>query len=266
MSMAATAYEAMRFELRDGVGTITLDRPDALNALNLQLKAELADALREIAGDPEVRAVLVTGAGRAFCSGGDITQMDPDRPPRESRRRMLKLLHEVFIPLARLEKPVIAAVNGHAHGAGLSLAMACDLVVAARGAQFSLAFARLGLIPDCGALYFLPRLVGVARAKELVFSARRFAADEARELGIVHEVVDDEQLLETAMERARTLARGPSVALGMAKRLLDQSPILSLDDMAELESYGQSVAVASDDHREGVTAFFEKRAAEFTGS
>jgi 2-(1,2-epoxy-1,2-dihydrophenyl)acetyl-CoA isomerase len=214
----------------------------------------------------EVRAVLVTGAGRAFCSGGDIAQMDPDRPPRESRRRMLKLLHEVFIPLAQLEKPVVAAVNGHAHGAGLSLAMACDLVFAARSAQFSLAFARLGLIPDCGALYFLPRLVGPARAKELVFSARRFGAEEAAELGLVHRVVDDAELLPTALEQARALAHGPTVALSMAKRLLDQSSMLSIDDMAELEAYGQSVAVATVDHREGVAAFHEKRQAEFSGS
>jgi 2-(1,2-epoxy-1,2-dihydrophenyl)acetyl-CoA isomerase len=264
--MAATSYEAMRLEVQDGVGVITLDRPDALNALDLQLKAELGDALREVRDSDEVRAVLVTGAGRAFCSGGDITQMDPDRPARESRRRMVKLLHEVFIPLAQLEKPVVAAVNGHAHGAGCSLAMACDLVFAARSAQFSLAFARLGLIPDCGALYFLPRLVGVARAKELVFSARRFGAEEAFDIGLVHRVVDDEKLVAAAMDQAAALARGPSVALGMAKRLLDQSPMLSIDDMAELEAYGQAVAIGTGDHREGVAAFFAKRPAAFSGS
>jgi 2-(1,2-epoxy-1,2-dihydrophenyl)acetyl-CoA isomerase len=263
--MSATTYEAMSLEVEEGVAVITLSRPEALNALDLQLKAELASALADVAQRTDIRAVLVTGSGRAFCAGGDITQMDPDREPRESRRRMLKLLREVFIPLARLEKPVVAAVNGHAHGAGCSLAMACDIVIAGRGAQFSLAFARLGLIPDSGALYFLPRLVGVSRAKELVFSARRFGAEEARDLGLVHRVVEDDELLAVAMEQARRFAAGPSVALGMAKRLLDQSPILSLEDMAELESYGQALAVSTADHGEGVRAFHERRDPRFVG-
>jgi 2-(1,2-epoxy-1,2-dihydrophenyl)acetyl-CoA isomerase len=264
--MAATAYETIRLGVDDGVAVVTLQRPDALNALNLQLKAELAAAIRELGERRDIRSVVITGAGRAFCSGGDITQMDPDREPQESRRRMLKLLAEVFIPLSRLEKPVVAAVNGHAHGAGCSLAMACDIVLAARSAEFSLAFARLGLIPDSGALFFLPRLVGVNRAKELVFSARRFGAEEARELGLVHRVLDDDELLRVAMEQARTLAEGPTVALGIAKRLLDQSPILSLEDMAQLEAYGQAVAISAADHAEGVRAFFDKRTARFTGT
>jgi 2-(1,2-epoxy-1,2-dihydrophenyl)acetyl-CoA isomerase len=261
----ATGYEALTLDIEDGVGIITLRRPDALNALNLQLKAELAAAIKEVAERPEIRSVLLTGEGRAFCAGGDITQMDPERVPRESRRRQLKVLDEVYIPLARLEKPVIAAVNGHAYGAGCSLAMACDIVFAARSAQFSLAFSRIGLIPDSGALYFLPRLVGVSRAKELVFSARRFGAEEAQQLGLVLRVCDDEELIPSATEQARALAAGPSVALGMSKRLLDQSLQLSLDDMAELESYGQAVAVSSMDHAEGVAAFREKRSARFAG-
>jgi 2-(1,2-epoxy-1,2-dihydrophenyl)acetyl-CoA isomerase len=263
--VAGTGYQALTLDVEDGVGVITLRRPEALNALNLQLKAELAAVIKEVAVRPGIRSVLVTGEGRAFCSGGDITQMDPERRPRESRRRQLKVLEEVFIPLSRLEKPVVAAVNGHAHGAGCSLVMACDIVFAARSAQFSLAFSRLGLIPDSGALYFLPRLVGVSRAKDLVFGARRFGAEEAQQLGLVLRVFDDEELLPAATEQARTLAAGPTVALGMAKRLLDQSLQLSLDDMAELESYGQAVAVSSLDHAEGVAAFRDKRPAAFAG-
>ena len=164
----------MTLDVQDGVGLITLNRPEAMNALSLALKAELAQALREIADSREIRCLVITGTGRAFCAGGDITEMDAGRAPEETRRRFLKLLREIYIPLARLEMPVIAAVNGHAHGSGCSLAMACDIVFAARSAQFSLAFLRVGLIPDSGALFFLPRLVGVRRAKELVFSARRF--------------------------------------------------------------------------------------------
>lgn len=261
----ATEYEAMTLVIDDGVAIITLRRPESLNALNLQLKAELAAAIREVASRSEVRSVLLTGDGRAFCSGGDITQMDAERTPAQSRRRQLKVLNEVYIPLSRLEKPVVAAVNGHAHGAGCSLAMACDIVLASRSAQFSFAFTRLGLVPDSGALYFLPRLVGVSRAKELVFSARRFGAEEAQQLGLVLRVYDDEELVPAAIEQARALAAGPSVALGIAKRLLDQSLQLTLDDMAELEAYGLAVAVSASDHAEGVAAFRERRAAVFTG-
>jgi len=264
--MVATLYETITLDVTDGVGIVTLNRQEALNALNLQLKAELSAALSEVASRPEVRCVLLTGAGRAFCAGGDITEMDPDRRPVENRRRMLSLLWDVCMPLARSEKPVVAAVNGHAHGAGCSLVMACDIVIAARSAEFSLAFARLGLIPDSGALYFLPRLVGVSRAKELVLTARRFSADEACQIGMVHRVVDDDVLMATALEQARALAAGPSVALGLAKRLLDQAPTLSLDDMMELESYGQALAMSTDDHREGVHAFLEKRPPRFGGS
>jgi 2-(1,2-epoxy-1,2-dihydrophenyl)acetyl-CoA isomerase len=262
--MAAIAYEAMTFAVEDGVGVITLNRPEALNALDLQLKDELADALRRITDDSAVRCLVVTGAGRAFCAGGDITEMDPERAPEETRRRMLKLLRDVYIPLARLEKPVIAAVNGHAHGAGLSLAMACDLIYAKRDATFSFAFARMGLIPDSGALFFLPRRVGVPRAKELVFSARRFDPEEALALGIVQRVVD-EDVLEAALDQAGAFARMPALQLGMAKRLLDQSPLIALEDMAELEAYSQAVAVSTADHAEAVDAFLHKRTPVFGG-
>jgi 2-(1,2-epoxy-1,2-dihydrophenyl)acetyl-CoA isomerase len=250
-----SGYQAITLDVEDGVGLLTLSRPEALNALNLRLKGELRDALRAVTASTDVHCLVITGAGRAFCAGGDITEMDPERTPAESRRRMLTLLREVYIPLARLEKPVIAAVNGHAHGAGCSLMMACDIVYAARTAQFSLAFIRMGLIPDSGALFFLPRLVGLRRAKELVFTARRFGADEARELGLVDNVCDDDRLLAVAMEQARALANGPAVQLGMAKRLLDQAPLTSLEDMCELEAYAQAVAVSTERHSEAVRDF-----------
>ncbi|MGH9281969.1 MAG: enoyl-CoA hydratase/isomerase family protein, partial [Acidimicrobiales bacterium] len=169
-------------------------------------------------------------------------------------------------PLARLEKPVVAAVNGHAHGAGFSLALAADVIYAAESAVFSLAFTKLGLVPDTGALYFLPRLIGLSRAKELVFSARRISAAEAHDLGLVNHVVPDGDLLKVAGDFARTVASGASVALGMTKRLLDQSPTLSLDDMVEFESYAQSIAISTEDHAEGVRSFKEKRAPHYTGS
>jgi 2-(1,2-epoxy-1,2-dihydrophenyl)acetyl-CoA isomerase len=260
-----TAYETLLLEVTDGVATLTLNRPDALNALNLQIKGELTQVIRELRDNPEVRAVVLTGAGRAFSAGGDIKEMDPERTPAVARARMLKILKDILLPLYQLEKPVIAAVNGHAHGAGVSLAMACDLIYAAESAVFSFAFARLGLVPDTGALFLLPRRVGVARAKELVFTARRFGAAEAKELGIATEVLPDDELLPAATAFARQVAAGPTVALGLAKRLLDQSLLLSPEDMAELEAYAQPVAQSTSDHAEGLAAFAERRDPRFTG-
>lgn len=263
--MAATAYRTLKLELEDNVATITLDRPEALNALNLELKAELAEVIGSITDQPEIRAAVVTGSGRAFCAGGDITEMDPDRTTVVSRERMGKLLREVFIPLARLEKPVIAAVNGHAHGAGFSLALAADIIYASESAIFSLAFARLGLVPDSSALYFLPRRLPINKAKELVFSARRFGAAEAMELGLVQRVIPDDELLAEARALAAELASGATIAFGLAKRLLDQSSILSMEDMAQLEAYAQGVAISTDDHAEGIRAFHERRPPVFSG-
>jgi 2-(1,2-epoxy-1,2-dihydrophenyl)acetyl-CoA isomerase len=232
----------------------------------MQLKEELGRTLEECAERPEVRAVLLTGAGRAFSAGGDIVQMDPDRGPGVTRDRMRKLLHGTVFPLARLEKPVVAAVNGHCHGLGLSVAMACDIVYAADSAVFSMAFTKVGLVPDGAAIYYLPRLVGLNRAKELVLTARRFGAEEARELGLVTRVVADDDLLDAAMDLARGLAAGATRALGLSKRLLDQASLLALADAAELEAYAQAIMRASDDHAEGVAAFREKRQPQFRGS
>lgn len=263
--MSASA-EVLTLAVSDGVGTLTLNRPDALNALNFDLKAALAVALRDLRDRDDVRAVVLTGAGRAFCAGGDISQWEPGAAPTATRRRWLRLLSEVVVPLARLEQPVVAAVNGHAHGAGFSLALACDLIYAAESAVFSLPFTKLGLVPDTGSLYFLPRLIGLSRAKELVFSGRRLTAAEACELGLVTRVVPDGELATAAGEFARTVASGASVALGMTKRLLDQSFTMSLDDMVEFESYAQAVAISTEDHAEGVRSFKEKRAPHYTGS
>jgi 2-(1,2-epoxy-1,2-dihydrophenyl)acetyl-CoA isomerase len=220
----------------------------------------------ELALRDDVRAIVLTGAGRAFSAGGDIVQMDPNRDPAATRARMHHLLYRLIYPLARIEKPVIAAVNGHCHGLGLSIALACDITYAARSAQFSMAFTRVGLVPDGAAIYFLPRIVGLNVAKELVLTGRRFDADEALSLGLIRRVVDDDMLLDQAMATARELAQGATLALGMSKRLLEQAHQLSLEDAAELEKYAQAIMMSSNDHAEGIAAFAEKRKPVFRGS
>jgi 2-(1,2-epoxy-1,2-dihydrophenyl)acetyl-CoA isomerase len=257
--------DVLGIDLDDGLLELTLNRPDALNSLNLELKGALAGVLREIAYDPAVRAVLVTGAGRAFCAGGDLSEMDPSRPAEEARLRQQKLLNEVFVPLARTPKPVVAAVNGHAHGAGLSLALACDLVLVAEAAPMSFGYVLRGLTPDCGITYVLPRLVGMARAKELLLSGRRFTGADAAAMGLVAEALPGEDLMTSARERARTLASAATVALALTKRMLDQSSQLSLEDLADVEAYSQAVTRATFDHAEGIAAFTEKRPALFEG-
>jgi 2-(1,2-epoxy-1,2-dihydrophenyl)acetyl-CoA isomerase len=249
-----------------GVATVTLNRPDALNAINDEMKAELAEVWRELANRRDARCVLLTGAGRAFTTGGDIKQMDPDRSLETSRLRMTKLLREVVIPLYRLDKPVVAAVNGHAHGLGLGLAMACDIAYASEDAVMSMAFVRVGLAPDGGVSFLLTRLVGINRAKELMFTGRRLTGAEALELGLVSRVLPADELMPAATELATQLAQGPTIALGAAKRSLNAAPLASIEEIAELEAYGQAQAMASEDHREGRAAFAEKRAARFTGA
>lgn len=249
-----------------GLAVLTLNRPDAMNALNLELKRALADWLAHARYDQSVRSVLLTGNGRAFCAGGDLKEMDPGRSPDTAMRRQDELLRGVYLPLARLPIPVVAAVNGHAHGGGLSLALACDIVIAAEGAPMSLGFVQRGLAPDCAALHFLPRLVGTARTKELVMTARSFTAQEALAMGLISEVVPADDLARRGRELAGGLARGATVALGLAKSLVDQSWTATLDEFAELESYSQAVSRSTRDHQEGVEAFRQKRAAAFTGA
>jgi 2-(1,2-epoxy-1,2-dihydrophenyl)acetyl-CoA isomerase len=233
VSAVDTIRETVGLTVDDhGVAIVTLDRPDALNALNDQMKAELADVWRELANRRDARCVLLTGAGRAFSTGGDIKQMDPERGLETTRLRMTKLLREVVIPLYRLDKPVIAAVNGHAHGLGLALALACDIAYASEGSNMSMAFVRVGLAPDGGASFLLPRLVGLNRAKELMFTGRRLTATEALDLGLINRVLPDDQLMAAAMELAVELAQGPTIALGAAKRSLNAAPLASIEEIA----------------------------------
>jgi 2-(1,2-epoxy-1,2-dihydrophenyl)acetyl-CoA isomerase len=245
-----------------GVLTITLNRPSVLNALNVATHAGLAAALEE-ARDASVRAVILTGAGRGFCVGQDLTEF------REAKGDIADRLRESYHPNVRaireLDKPVLAAVNGPAAGAGLSLACACDLRIAADDATFVPAFIGIGLVPDAGGTFFIARLLGQARAFEWMTSNRRLTAAEAHAWGLVSEVVEAGALAGRAAELAARLASGPTRAFGMTKRLFDNAPAATLEEQLELEATLQSQATKTDDFREGVNAFLEKRTAHFQG-
>ena len=248
---------------RDGaVLTITLNRPDVLNAFNAAMHQALSAALKEAEAD-EVRAVVITGAGRGFCVGQDLTEFR--EAPGDIGERLRGNYHPNILALRRLEKPVLAAVNGPAAGAGLSLACACDLRLAAASATFVPAFINIGLVPDSGSTYFVRRLLGTARAFEWMTSGRRLSAAEALDWGLVSEVVADEKLAERAAERSAELAAMPTRGVGLTKRLFDNAQNATLEEQLELEAQLQTAATQTADFREGVDAFLEKREPRFEG-
>jgi len=248
---------------RDGaILTITLNRPDVLNAFNADLHRALSAALAEAQAD-EVRAVVITGAGRGFCVGQDLTEFR--EAPGDIGERLRGNYHPNILALRKLEKPVLAAVNGPAAGAGLSFACACDLRLAAASATFVPAFINIGLVPDSGGTYFVRRLLGTARAFEWMTSGRRLSATEALEWGLVSEVVEDEQLAERTAERAAELAAMPTRGVGLTKRLFDHAENATLEEQLELEAQLQTTATQTADFREGVDAFLEKREPRFEG-
>lgn len=263
--MSSSTYSDLLLTFADSVATITLNRVDAMNALNMNLKLELSAVIHEVANNPDMRALVITGNGKAFSAGGDISEMALNTTPAASRTRLQNLLADIFIPLANMEKPTIAAINGHAHGAGLSLALACDVILASENSSMSCAFSKIGLLPDCGSMYFLPRRVSMNVAKELIFTGRRFNANEALEMGIINRVVSHQEISLKAHELAIEFASGPTIALGMAKRILNRSLESSLEQIAELESQGQAILYTTEDHLNARAAFTSKSTPIFKG-
>jgi 2-(1,2-epoxy-1,2-dihydrophenyl)acetyl-CoA isomerase len=249
------SFETLLYVVADGIGIVTLNRPEARNALDLQMRAELARLVSAIRADESVRVVIITGAGSAFCAGGDLRAMARKRRTAEESRRRIHDLHVWLPELVNLEKPVIAAVDGPAFGGGLSLALAADFILATPRARFCAVFARIGLVPDMACMYLLPRIVGLARAKDLIFSARVFDAKEARSLGIVTSLHTPGKLLEDAIEFARRFLHASTLSIGLAKNILNQSHQLDQHALAELESYAQALCMDSSYHDAAVQAF-----------
>lgn len=255
------------FASADGVAELTLNRPERLNAFTEAMHRELAAHLDRIEADPSLRAVLLTGAGRGFCAGQDLSERvmgEGDVPPD-----LGDTLERLYNPLVRrirgLNRPVVCAVNGVAAGAGANLALACDIVLAARSAVFIQAFCRIGLIPDSGGTWFLPRLVGEARARALALLGESVPAEQAEAWGLIWKAVDDDRLLEEARSLARSLAAGPTRALSLIKQALASSWDNSLDAQLDLERDLQREAGRTADYREGVRAFLQKRPPRFEG-
>jgi 2-(1,2-epoxy-1,2-dihydrophenyl)acetyl-CoA isomerase len=258
------AFTTIRYEVEDAVATITLDRPEAFNALTIAMRRELLAAFREAARDGSVRVVILTGAGRAFCAGQDLKErLEPDAAP------LIEEIRERYNPLIRvmrrLRQPIIAAINGVAAGAGASLALACDLRIAAEGSRIDLAFGRVGLIPDSGTTWSLPRLVGAAKAAELALLNEPLPAEDARQFGLVAKVVPADALMDEARAMAGRLAALAPVAMTLTKRALDYGQSTDLDSALDYEAMLQGVAGRTADHAEGLRAFVEKRPPRFSG-
>jgi 2-(1,2-epoxy-1,2-dihydrophenyl)acetyl-CoA isomerase len=260
----ATASK-VKSEIRDRVGVITLSDPSTLNAAGLELMAELQAAVEDYIHSDEVRAIVITGEGRGFCSGANLSGGRVDsRAASGPNDGLIKVYNPFVSALRKSPKPLVAAVNGVAAGVGVSLALACDLCVAAENAYFLLAFRRIGLVPDGGATWLLPRLVGKARAMELMLLGEKLPARTALEWGLINRCVADDQVMPTAMELAKALANGPT-SLGLTRNLVWQALDAEWHMQVEAEAYAQGDAARSEDAREGIMAFLQKRPAEFKG-
>lgn len=255
-------FDTILYEVRDHVAWITMNRPDTLNAFNGKMKEEITKSVKHASSDREVRAIVITGAGRAFSSGQDLQDVEIDTDYGELIR---KYYNPMIRQIASTEKPIIAAVNGTAAGAGMSLALACDFRLASSKASFIEAFIHVGLVPDSGNFYYLPRMVGHAKAMELAVLGEKISAETAREYGLVTKVISFESWNEEVEAFAIRLANMPTKTIGLIKRYMYQSWESNLYEMLEKEAYAQKIAGQTFDHKEGIAAFLEKRKPHFQG-
>lgn len=258
-------YETLLLTTTDNIATITLNRPEVFNAVNEKLTDELLDALEQVAANKEVRALIFTGTGKAFCSGQDLKEASV-----LENQSLADALHKRYNPIIRamrdMPKPIIGKLNGVAAGAGCSLVLACDVIIASEAASLSQLFIHIGLVPDCGSTFFLPRLVGSLKAFELCTLGTKVSAHDAFELGLVNQVVTAESLDKTVQQMAERYAAAPTQAISLIKKMLQKSGSATLNDMLDYEAYCQNIAGTTADFREGVAAFLEKREPHFTGN
>jgi 2-(1,2-epoxy-1,2-dihydrophenyl)acetyl-CoA isomerase len=261
-------YKCLIYEVEENIATLTMNRPERLNALGDTLRSDLHDAITTASSDPDVRAIILTGAGRGFCSGGDVKAMNEANQREERSPIMDKIAPSrdlTVLAMRDAPKPIIAAVNGPAAGAGMNIALACDIRIASRAARFGETFVRRGLHVDWGGTYFLPRMVGMAKACELIFTGDIIDAEEALALGMVSQVVEPEALMDTVKALARKIAAGPPIAIRLAKRALYHNQECDLRAALEYETYAQNICRETEDASEGIKAFVEKRLPNFEG-
>jgi len=259
-------YEALRWAVEDGIARVTLARPAKGNAIDMVMRRDLRSVVRRVAEDPAIKAVVLAGEGANFCTGGDLAAMrDAAISDGAQGRERLRSSADFIEQLILLEKPLVAVVQGHAAGAGCGLALAADFILAAPDARFTLSFARVGLVPDFGLMYTLPRLVGLQRAKELVFSARPLEAADALRWGLVYDVVEAARLAEAGLDLARRLATGSPAAFGLAKQALNRSFAMDVRTMLEFEAAAQGICFTTPWHREAVERFLDKKPSPFEG-
>jgi 2-(1,2-epoxy-1,2-dihydrophenyl)acetyl-CoA isomerase len=262
------SYKCLTYDEKDGVATLTMNRPERLNALGDTLRDDLHHAIVRASDDPNIRVIVLTGAGRGFCSGGDVKVMNENKERGAGRPLIDKVApsrDRTVLAMRDAPKPLIAAVNGPAAGAGMNIALACDIRIASTTARFGETFAKRGLHVDWGGTYFLPRIVGMAKACELIFTGEIIDAEEALALGIVSKVVAPEALMPSVHELAQKIAAGPPIAIRLAKRALYRSQDCDLRSALEFETYAQNICSETEDAREGITAFVEKRPPRFRG-
>ena len=253
------SYRAINFEIEDEIAVVTLNRPEARNALDITMREELADAVMKIREDASLKAMVLTGAGGYFCGGGDLKALTQSKPNAVEGRKRIQDLHVWMPVLVNLEIPVVAAVDGPAYGGGFNLALAADFILATPRARFCSVFGRIGVVPDVGGFFLLPRIVGLQRAKDIMLTSRSFGSEEAQEMGIVHEIHDVARLMEKTMEFAGRFRHASREMIGLTKSVLNQSFNLDQHGVGQLEAFAQGIAFSTDYSKDAIQRFVEKK-------